>query len=182
MALRLARTRDEAHLYMDLHPCQRCGSVEVEWKSALVDAEGELARSYSGTCTCGALREFVFRLPAPGSVPASGDRYHFGGDAPSELLDAGEWLWVADMTASDVPTDDPTAGLNALSIAVAAMNEIIKFIPAGAEAVPDEAFWSERGRRVRDQEPGRFDRERLLVVRDSYWSSLAERQSRGDRS
>jgi hypothetical protein len=86
------------------------------------------------------------------------------------------------MTASDVPTDDPTAGLNALSIAVAAMNEILKFIPAGAETVPDEAFWSERGRRVRDQEPGRFDRERLLVVRDSYWSSLAERRSGGDGS
>jgi hypothetical protein len=174
--LRMARTRDEALLYLDLHPCERCGSVDVTWKSGLRQVEGAFARSYAGACEqCGDDREFVFRLPEPGTVPASGGRYHFGGDAPSELLDAGEWLWVADLAASDVPDGDPTAALNALSIAVAAMDEILKFIPAGAGEVPDAAFWSQRGREVRAREPGRFDRERLLVVRDGYWSVLASR-------
>ncbi|CNE56625.1 Uncharacterised protein [Mycobacterium tuberculosis] len=174
--LRLARTRDEAHLYMDLHPCQRCGSVEVTWKSGLRQAGGELVRAYSGPCgQCGDEREFVFRLPEPGTVPVSGGRYHFGGDAPSELLDAGEWLRVADLTASNVPVDHPTAALNALSIAVAAMNEVLKFIPPGADRVPDTAFWTEQGREVRAREPGRFDRERLAIVRDGYRSALVAR-------
>lgn len=174
--LRTARTRDEAHLYMDLHPCQRCGSVDVTWKSGLRQAGGGFARAYSGACEgCGDAREFVFRLPEPGTVPASGGRYHFGGDAPSELLDAGEWLWVADLSASNVPVDDPTAALNSLSLAVAAMDEVLKFIPPGADKAPDTAFWSERGRDVRAREPGRFDRERLLIVRGSYRSALIAR-------
>ena len=31
MALPVARTRDEAHLYMDMRPCVTCGKSEVHW-------------------------------------------------------------------------------------------------------------------------------------------------------
>lgn len=167
MPFAVARTRDEAHLYLELNPCEDCGSITTEWEHGLTEVDGELAISYAGVCSgCGAEREYLFGLPerevAAGSFPT------FGGPEPSELLDAGQWLRVADVAAGDVPTDDPAEARRVLAIAQAAVEEVIKFIPAGSDAVPDDAFWTDEGRRLRDAEPGRFRLERLLVVRDTY--------------
>jgi hypothetical protein len=172
MALPVVRTRDEAHLYLDLHPCD-CGSVETDWESGVVAVDATLATAYSGTCSaCGAEREFVFALPER-EVPPEGFPT-FGGPEPSQLLDAGEWLWVADLTAGNVPPDDPDAAHRALTIARAAVEEVLKFIPDDQDDLPDQAFWSERGTRVRAEEPGRFGRERLMIVRDTYRDLAAE--------
>lgn len=165
----LARSHDEAQLYMDLHPCDRCGSVDVTWDDGLVFVAGGAARRYFGPCqSCGQDRSFLFLLPDPRALPPASPGVRFGGETPSELLDAGEWLWVADLTASQVPTDNPDGAWRALAIATGAMDEILKFIPAEAQEVPDTAFWSVRGRRVRAEEPGRYRRERLELVRDFY--------------
>ena len=167
MLLPVARTRDEAHLYMDLNPCAECSSIDVTWKHAVVEADGELGSAYFGQCPgCDTERDFVFRLPEREYVAAQFP--NFGGPEPSRLLDAGEWLWVSDLTASNVPTDNPAGERQALTIATRAVAEVIKFIPAGEEQVPDEAFWTERGRGVRSAEPGRFSRDRLQVVQDTY--------------
>jgi hypothetical protein len=164
MIFSVARTRDEAHLYLDLHPCEECGSIDVTWDNGLVDFEGELTNRYRGTCPgCGAEREYYFGLPEREVMPVGWPT--FGGREPSQLLDAGEWLWVADLTASNVPADD--AG-RALAIATAAVEEVLKFIPPGQDEVPDDAFWSDRGDEVRSAEPSRFRRDRLLIVRDTY--------------
>ncbi|MEV0167667.1 hypothetical protein [Nonomuraea fuscirosea] len=166
MTFAVARTRDEAHLYLDLHPCA-CGSVDTTWESGLVGAEGGPANRYSGVCgECGRDREFVFGLPERPVMPAGYPT--FGGQERSQLLDAGEWMWVADLTAGNVPVDDEAEARRTLSVAAAAVAEVVKFIPPGAEAVPDDGFWSPRGREVRAAEPGRFRLDRLLIVRDSY--------------
>lgn len=166
MAFAVARTRDEAHLYLDLHPCA-CGSADTTWDNGLVSVAGELVNRYSGTCgSCGAPREYLFGLPERPVLPDGWPT--FGGDEPSELLDAGEWLWVADLTAGDVPVDDRAEAERTLRVAAAAVAEVIKFVPPGAEEVPDDGFWSERGLQVRAAEPGRFRLDRLLVVRDTY--------------
>ncbi|WP_067181020.1 hypothetical protein [Microtetraspora niveoalba] len=167
MTFAVARTRDEAHLYLDLHPCKQCGSVETTWDRGLASVDGTLVDRYAGACDdCGAEREFLFGLPE--RPVASAGYPTFGGREPSQLLDAGEWMWVADLTAGNVPVDDRAEARRALSIAVAAVEEIVKFIPPGAEEVPDDGFWSERGRQVRTAEPGRFQLDRLLIVRDTY--------------
>jgi hypothetical protein len=167
MVLPVARTRDEAQLYLDLNPCAACGSVEIAWEDALVDAGGGPATRYSGICPgCGAARRYEFGVPER-VVVAAGFPV-FGGPEPSRLLDAGEWLWVADLTAGNVPSGDPAAARQALAIAAAAVEEVVKFIPPGADHVPYEAFWTDRGRRVRATEPGRFHVGRLLIVRDTY--------------
>ncbi|MEU4326091.1 hypothetical protein [Nonomuraea dietziae] len=167
MSFAVARTRDEAHLYLDLHPCKECGSVETAWSHALVTVEGELASRYAGDCEeCGAAREFLFGLPQRPVMP---DGYPtFGGPEPSQLLDAGEWLWVADLTAGNVPVNDQAEARRSLSIAAAAVEEVLKFAEPGADEVPDTAFWSPRGLETRAAEPGRFTVDRLLVVRDTY--------------
>ena len=176
----LARTRDEAQLFLDLRPCERCGSTDMTWESALVFIDGRAARSWFATCpACGLDRKFTFWAPDPRTLPSRADGVAFGGPEPSELLDAGEWLWVADLTASRVPVNDDRRAWRQLAIATAAMDEILKFVPDGATEVPDSAFWSPRGQRVRSEEPGRFDRERLLIVRDTY---REERDAVGDGS
>ncbi|NUW32343.1 hypothetical protein HTZ77_13005 [Nonomuraea sp. SMC257] len=166
MGFAVARTRDEAHLYLDLHPCA-CGSAETAWRSGLVDVEGELVNRYTGVCEeCGATREYLFGLPERPVTPVAYPT--FGGSEPSELLDAGEWLWVADLSAGNVPVDDQAEARRVLRVATAAVEEVVKFVPPGADAVPDDAFWSERGQGMRATEPGRFELDRLLVVRDTY--------------
>ncbi|MCC5576511.1 hypothetical protein IMZ11_12800 [Microtetraspora sp. AC03309] len=173
MTFAVARTRDEAHLYLDLHPCKQCGSVETEWARGLVNVEGELADRYTGTCDgCGAEREFLFGLPERPAMPAGYPT--FGGKESSQLIDAGEWMWVADLTAGNVPVGDRAEAHRTLSVAAAAVEEIVKFIPPGQEEVPDDGFWSERGRAVRAAEPGRFQLDRLLIVRDTYRDLAAQ--------
>ncbi|WP_043635286.1 hypothetical protein [Nonomuraea candida] len=166
MTFAVARTRDEAHLYLDLHPCA-CGSVDTTWDRGLVSVEGAPANRYFGTCAaCGAPREYLFGLPERPVPPAGYPT--FGGPEPSELLDAGQWLWVADLTAGNVPVDDAAEAHRTLSVAAAAVEEVVKFIPPGGEEVPDDGFWSHRGKQVRAAEPGRFRLDRLLIVRDTY--------------
>ena len=167
MTLPVARTRDEAHLYMDLHPCEECGAIDVVWRHATVYVDGGIGGGYFGSCPgCGAKREFVFALPEREWVVA--EFPNFGGPEPSRLLDAGEWLWVADRAAGNAPAGDPAGERRALALASQAVAEVLKFIPDGEELVPEAAFWTERGREVHSAEPGRFSRGRLQVVRDTY--------------
>jgi hypothetical protein len=166
MAFAVARTRDEAQLYLELHPCPDCGSIETPWEHALIEVDGELTISYAGICPgCDAEREYLFGLPAQETRVDGWPT--FGGPEPSEVLDAGQWLAVADRAAAGVPADPVEAG-RVLAVARAAVDEVIKFVPAGADAVPEDEFWTPEGQAVRDAEPERFRLDRLLVVRDAY--------------
>ncbi|RIV34360.1 hypothetical protein [Micromonospora radicis] len=172
----LSRTNAEAHLYMDLHACP-CGSTRFPRNSAVVALpDGDLASRYTGRCAgCGEEREFLFRLPATPGGAGAGFRY--GGDEPSQLLDPGEWLFVADAYAGSVPAESTgEAGQRAkaaLTRAVAALDEVVKFVPAGADSVPADAFSSEQGRQLHQREPGRFRRDRLAAVRAAYAGLLS---------
>ncbi|WP_326549386.1 hypothetical protein [Micromonospora sp. NBC_01813] len=175
MALQLARTSAEAHIYMELRPCEACGESRFEPASSVVEVDGDLASRYSGTCpSCGARREFVFRLPDDIPLPIDDDP-RFGDERPSELLDAGEWLWLGDVAAGDVParpdgldTRERRRARTDLLTAAAALTEVLKFVPPGADAVPPQGLWSSQGRAVYAAEPGRFRRVRLEAARDTY--------------
>jgi hypothetical protein len=80
---------------------------------------------------------------------------------------------VADQAAGNVPVDPAEAQI-ALSIARAAVGEVIKFVPPGQDVVPADEFWTPQGRRVFDAEPGRFRLDRLLVVHDTYQELVRE--------
>ena len=105
----------------------------------------------------------------------SAERGTFGGDARSELIDPGEWLAVSDAYAAQAPAEP--AGLSPEQIrrghavvarAGSAVDEVLKFIPEGAEEVPVSAFFSDRGREIYTREPGRFRKVRLAAVREAY--------------
>ncbi|MEV6368253.1 hypothetical protein AB0L86_15350 [Micromonospora musae] len=170
------RSRDEADLYLELHPCPRCGAMEAAWDEAPAAQGTRPAYRYSGRCAdCGDQREFLFALPegqpapaAPGPHPTS----RFGGPQPSALLDPGEWLLVADWCgeASEIAErqGDDAEAADLRWTAVAAMEEVRKFVPTEGDVVPESAFWSTRGRTVYQRDPGRFRRRRLEGIRDFY--------------
>lgn len=176
MALRLARTNAEAHLYMEMNPCEVCGEREFVPDHGVIEVDGDLASQYVGGCPrCGTRREFVFRIPEDVIFPDEEDPV-FGDERPSELLDAGQWLWLADLIARGTaaepapemtPEQRRQTRLDLLT-AAAATAEAAKFVPAGSEAVPEEALWSETGRAIYHAEPGRFGRRRLDVVERTY--------------
>lgn len=175
MTLRLARTPAEAHLFMDIHPCEVCGQEDFDRQVAVVVVNGELASRYTGVCPeCGNPREFTFLLPDETPIPDPAAP-EFGDDRPSELLDAGEWLWVADHLARAVPAepdgldgDERRSARRTIRRAAAAMAEARKFVPPGAAAVPREVLRTPTGRAVYDEEPGRFDARRLELVEGVY--------------
>ena len=180
--LPLARTNAEAHLYMDLHPCT-CGQIEFPRTSSVVTTpEGALASRYTGACPSdGADREFLFRLPGTFLSPGRDGDVRYGGPEHSELIDPGEWISVADAYARSVPADTASlaadgvvAARRTLRHAAAALDEVLKFIPADADRVPAEAFHTDRGRAAYTTEPGRFRRPRLEAVRDTYRTIAAQ--------
>jgi hypothetical protein len=181
MTVRLARTNAEAHIYLEMHPCETCGESEFDPGSSVILVDGDLVSRYAGACPrCGTLREFTFRIPQEIILPDDEDPV-FGDERPSELIDAGEWLWIADLIAGGTPAEPD--GMTAqerrqsrvdLRTAAAAVAEARKFVPPDADAVPSQALWSERGRAVYDDEPGRFRRGRLDVVERTF-RELADR-------
>lgn len=188
MPLPLARTPREAHLYIELHPCA-CGTGFVLGRSTLNQAEGGLlVRQYESACPgCGTARTFLFGLP---DYPQVGPDV-FGGDEPSQIIDAGEWLWLGHRWASSVPVvtsrfrrRDPEHD-KMLKMAVAAMDEVLKFFPPGAgedDELPDEAFWTERGRGYRAKEPrGGWERGRLEAYRSGIASTPTRKEMRAYR-
>jgi hypothetical protein len=175
MALKLARTNAEAHVYMELYGCPACGCRRFEPTSSVIMVEGELASRYRGRCPdCGREREYMFWIPEKILLPPP-DRARFGGDRPSELMDPGEWMWLADDFSARVPIDpaelvaaERQRNRYELTMAVAALDEVLKFVPPGTDEVPADAFWTDRGREVYRKRPGRFLRGAVLAVKDAY--------------
>jgi hypothetical protein len=175
MALRLARTNEEAHAYMRINACPACGEHRFEPTSSVIMLEGDLASRYQGRCPrCDTEREFLFRIPEEILFPL-GDRVRYGDDRPSELIDAGGWMWLSDHISAPIPAEPaklPTDMWEScrydLTAAVAAVEEALKFVPAGADQVPLDALWTDVGRQVYQRRPGRFLRGVLTAVRDAY--------------
>jgi hypothetical protein len=177
----VARSSHEAHVFMDLHPCPSCGQTRFNRSSTVIGLpDGDLASRYAGDCPdCGTAREFVFRLPPrPHDV---GGEFAYGGAEASQLLDAGEWLAVADRLASATPAEASAftpaqrrAARARITYAAAAVAEVVKFVPAGQDQVPTSALWTDLGRAVHAREPGRFRTDRLAAVAQAY-RSLASR-------
>jgi hypothetical protein len=160
----LARTSAEAHLYMDFTPCEACGYLGFSGTHASMLVDGRVQSRYEGLCPrCGTERRFVFRVPDELRLPRQHE-IEFGDRVPSELLDPGEWLVIADLASRRAPAPDAQD----LQLAAAAIDEVVKFIPEGADAVPPEAFRTDTGRGRYAKEPGRFRRRRLEAVANAY--------------
>jgi hypothetical protein len=169
-----ARTFDEANLYMELRPCA-CGEADPGARGTSRVDGGARFQEYSGRCAgCDRPRRFTFEMPV--ELPPVGDDVRYGwGDEPSRLLDAAEWLTVADAFADGArlmrdgleATDPDEEALNVvfqlISSASAALDEVLKFVPPGAAGVPRAALWTEPGQQLFDDVPERFRASRLAA-------------------
>ncbi|MCX4545801.1 hypothetical protein [Streptomyces sp. NBC_01565] len=157
----IARSAHEAHLYMDLRVCA-CGANQFDRQHRLEDREGILVSVYEGTCPqCGRIRSYEFTMPdGPMVAPPA-----FGGPEPSQIIDPGEFMWASDRVSRDsglrmlnTPKAEHREFRPAAAYAIAALEEVAKFLPEGAEAIPEELFTSERGREIYAKNPMRFKR------------------------
>lgn len=180
----VARSSLECHLYMQLHGCV-CGSPASALPHRLVYRDERLCAAYSGTCgQCARPLEFEFAL-AGDIVPAT----QFGGAEPSQIIDAGQYLETADLAAAEVPADvtglttlQRERALHSLRRAISAVEEVLKFLPPGADSAPESAFFTRPGRARLDREPGRFHRARLHALLEAYQRSLQASAARRPRS
>ncbi|WP_327254736.1 hypothetical protein [Streptomyces sp. NBC_01244] len=149
---------------MDLHPCE-CGSADFERRHHLEQHGDDLVAVYEGVCRgCGRDRrfEFVMAVEIPPPPPA------YGGAEPSEIIDPGEFSEVADRYRRwagpgllNSPESEHHKYRGAMASALAAVEEVFKFIPVGQDSVPASAFTSARGRARYERDPGKFSRELL---------------------
>ena len=177
----VARAMAECHMYMDLHPCERCGEPDFPWnRHVAAERDGQRLSEYEGECPrCATPRRFEFVLLDPNLPPPA-----LGGPEPSTIIDPGEFYQMAVLcaAAAELP-ENPTPedigdAYDAAGDAAAAVEEVLKFVPPGASTVPVAAFTSDRGRAVHAADPSRFERDRLegmLAERRQAFLMLAGR-------
>ncbi|GAB2948806.1 hypothetical protein GCM10027280_41810 [Micromonospora polyrhachis] len=174
-----ARSPEECHLYMGLHPCT-CGAERFAWQRHYLIPGAEQTSVYEGECPgCGEAREFRFAVPDTLAPP-----FTFGGDEPSQVLDPYQFLTRYHLTTRVVPSDPAVLPESQraryyaeLRTGIAALREVLKFIPADAAAMPADAFTSEAGRAAFEADPEQFARERLEGLLDSHQETLAAYQA-----
>lgn len=172
----IARSAQEAHLYMDLHACV-CGAAELDRQQRLEDRDGTLISVYQGSCRqCGRLRTFEFTIPDDQPPPPA-----FGGPKPSHIIDPGEFLWVVDQVSTESGLRLLSAPLTehreigaATAYAIAALEEVEKFLPKDADRIPENRFTSQRGRELYAKDPTRFTHQDLTSALELKRRILAD--------
>ncbi|MEV4133747.1 hypothetical protein AB0J72_16445 [Dactylosporangium sp. NPDC049742] len=130
---------------------------------------------YEGECpSCRSPRRFAFQL-GPGFVPPPA----YGGPEPSRIIDPAEFLTMGERAAGyavvrpDASQRDRAGAREAAADAVAAVEEVLKFLPPSADAVPEAAFSSDPGRELYAADPARFQRDRLEAELQEYRQALS---------
>lgn len=170
----LARSLTEGYIYLDL-------TVEAAEPNAVERAtltEGELSWTLR-------LDGVEVEVPFLGEAAVRLDELSFG-EGISELIDAGQWVFVAETYARRALSQDLSYAVNPgddeLFEAVAegweyaadAVAEALKFVPPEAGALPDEAFWTPMGRALRAANPERFTVDRLQDDQAFYRQNLED--------
>lgn len=161
-----ARTVAEANLYMDLR-----GAEAGPRNHRLVEVGGDLVSLYEARCFDEATpTRFAFKIENTTAPPGV-----LGGPRPSQILAPDEFLFWADRLSKQVPASPE--GLAAeprrrarqmLETAASCLLEAAKFIPPGAERVPEERMALRHRWEQLSITPGRFDRARLEIVAKTY--------------
>ncbi|MFD5885842.1 hypothetical protein ACFWHQ_07655 [Streptomyces sp. NPDC060334] len=161
---------------MDLYACE-CGSSDFDRRHRLELRGDDLVAVYEGVCRqCGRSRRLEFRMAEETPPPAPA----FGGAEPSRIIDPGEFADVgyrvsrsAGLELLNRPKSEHHRYRAAMAYALAAFEEVLKFVPPGQDAIPADAFTSEAGRARYRKGPGAFDRDLIEMDIDSTRRVLA---------
>ncbi|MEV6302252.1 hypothetical protein AB0M02_22740 [Actinoplanes sp. NPDC051861] len=172
-----ARTLAEAYMFVDL-VVGRNKPVDLTALTDLDYVDGNRVLRVNGWHD-GEEHDFTIVTPGRTGDTRPGELYGTGRE-PSLIIDAGQWRAVEDFAASNIAAlvqqaaggplspDEVNEIANNVEVAYSALAEIGKFLPDNAVEVPDEAFWSEIGRTIREQQPEAFRRERLVEYEAQY--------------
>lgn len=173
-----ARSIREARLYLQLHLCSCDYPILDQVDHWLEKRDGVFVAVYEGQCgRCSGSGRYEFELETRerARYPA------IGGSTSSRIIDPGEFLWLSERGASEVPVDVTGLSKEELRVArylmqraVVMLEEVLKFIPEGADEVPESAFFSDLGRSLREESPERFHREEINTRLAYYHSGMAE--------
>jgi hypothetical protein len=192
-----ARSAAERWAYLGLHPCG-CGTLAFEPQEPTGETVGgEEVLRYRGHCVqCGELREATFAAASEVDLPEGSGGWAVGTE-PSTIIDAYQWLIVArggDPVADALTGDAPEwAGMRShapaemralrardyLVRAASAVDEALKFLPDGADRVPDTAVWSINGRVHLPEEAHLLTRESLEAEQAQRWQRAGGRSPDG---
>jgi hypothetical protein len=176
-----ARTIIEAHLYLDLLRADGLLGDDDPghpdgWTTLV---EGPTSWTLHADGAGGRFRPFDIEIRRADLAEARRTGARFG-PGPSPLIDAGQWLDMAEtyveqaveaeMAAAGAPGDRELheEALLAWRFAVDVAAEALRFLPDGAAELPASAFWTERGRAARRADPGRFTRAALVHRVETY--------------
>jgi hypothetical protein len=175
-----AQTQAEASAYISLatSECTDSGSTVDETISYSEDGNEWVAHHDLKCLDCGLEWHFDVTVdPEPDRVDGAPEQYRYDPE-PSRLIDAGQWylMFVGGLAmAREVQERQGPNGpfdllelermIDGFDSGRAALDEVLKFIPAGQDRVPDSAVWTDQGRWAYGEESAQFTRDRLEDMR-----------------
>ena len=176
------RSVAEMDFAASLFPCGECGSRDIG-KLEMSGAAGE--RTLSGRCPrCRTPRVIRFDGRDAVDLPAP-EPLHLGGPEPSQIITPVQLFEELDRLSPLIVWEPEALGpemwrANAVLTdrAATCLNELLKFIPAGATAMPDDAL-DDASRADRDARPERYERAWLAPERDRYLDLIKRRIATG---
>jgi uncharacterized protein YjbI with pentapeptide repeats len=179
------RSLIEMRFAVGLYPCTGCGSREV---GTLELRGGGAVRIFSGPCPrCRTTREVRFRVSRePGTLPSPA-RYELGGPQPSAIITPHQLVEEHDRLGPRI-VDAPEslapaawrANLELVNRAATCVVELLKFIPPGADTVPDGAL-DATGKRDRTARPEKYQRGALEQLKARYLGLVARHDADAPR-
>jgi hypothetical protein len=174
-----ARTLAEAQVYVSLTTAADQDARAVEPAPIVPGANlTEGADAWTLTTPAG---EIEIAYASEDAARTVGAQFGLG---VSQLVDAAQWAVVAatyarraleaDMAYTGRPDQDRESVELNWESAADAVGEALKFLPDGADEVPDEAVWTEFGRRSRAQNPELVTRAKLTDDLEYYRGTLAD--------
>ncbi|MDX6260487.1 MAG: hypothetical protein QOH84_2175 [Kribbellaceae bacterium] len=172
-----ARTLAEAQVYVSLMTVTDESLPAVQptpIEPGVNSVEGEDA--WTLTTTAG---ELVVPYASEQAARTVGSRFGLG---VSQLVDAAQWVLVAEtyvrraMAADAAYTGGPDQDRVSVELnwefAADAVGEALKFLPEGAEDVPESGVWSELGTQTWAQNPQMLTRSKLIDDLQDYRGTL----------
>ncbi|HEY4569473.1 MAG TPA: hypothetical protein VIH10_08410 [Kribbella sp.] len=174
-----ARTLAEAEIYVSLATAADPDAPAVEPTPPELGvnlSEGPDAWTFASP-----VGEITIPYASERAAATVGARFGLG---TSRLVDAAQWAMIAatfarraldaDMAYTGAPDQDRSAVELNWEFAGDAVAEAIKFLPDGADAVPDSAVWSEYGAQAKARHPHLVTRAKLYDDLEYYRGTLED--------